>query len=256
MKKKGEISVFLALMLSVISAFILTLARSVRIYIQKSEAVYAVDNALRSCFAEYNRELFDRFHVFLIDSSYRGYENGEDMIISHLKTYLENSMTENEVLGIEVEGHESEDELRRHLYDSAVKYSLTEMGQEEDCFVSYLLEVLGNDEIPVQGSCRRGEMEYLLYGLEDDEENIMWAHLDHNESDEVSYEDYLCSRFREEDETILLERFEGLITEYMHENDSPGFEIRECRSALSVAVYVKGRSGEEYTVRRRYSYEI
>lgn len=73
---RGGITVFLTLILSVLSGFIIALTGLTKRYIAKSEAVYAVDNAVRSCFAEYNRELFDRYHILLIDSSYKGYEKG------------------------------------------------------------------------------------------------------------------------------------------------------------------------------------
>ena len=103
MKKKGVITVFLTLMLSVLSMFILMAARGIRVYIMRSEAEYAVDNAVRSCFAEFNRELFDSFNILLIDSSYKEYEGGIDRIEDHFSTYLYESLTVNELCDVSVE---------------------------------------------------------------------------------------------------------------------------------------------------------
>lgn len=103
MKKRGVITVFLTLMLSVIALFILMLARSARIYIARGEAEYAFDNAVRSLFSEYNRELFERFDILLIDSSYKGEEGGIDRIEDHFSTYLSESLSANELCEVSVE---------------------------------------------------------------------------------------------------------------------------------------------------------
>ena len=65
MKKRGSVTVFITLLMTVIAAFILTLVSYVSGISDKLEAEYAADNAIRSCFAEYNRELYKRFHIIL-----------------------------------------------------------------------------------------------------------------------------------------------------------------------------------------------
>lgn len=101
-KLRGGITVFLALMMSVISMFILALSKSARLYSARCEAESAMDNAVRSCFAEYDKELFDDEHILLIDSSYKGEEAAIDMIEEHFMTYLENSLSQNEVSSVEI----------------------------------------------------------------------------------------------------------------------------------------------------------
>ncbi len=103
MKYRGVITVFLTLMLSVISVFVLMLTRGARSYISRGEAEYAVDNAVRSCFAEYNRELFEKFHILVIDSSYKTAEVGIDRIEEHFSTYLTESLSSNELCSVSVE---------------------------------------------------------------------------------------------------------------------------------------------------------
>ena len=102
MKRKGVITVFLTLTLSVIAVFILMLERGVRIYIARSEAEYAVDNAVRSCFAEYNRELFEKYHILAIDSSYKTEEGGLDRIEEHFSAYISESLSANELCSVSV----------------------------------------------------------------------------------------------------------------------------------------------------------
>ena len=263
MKKSGGITVFLTLMLSVLSAFILVLAKSVRTYISKSEAAYAVDNAVRSCFAEYNRELFDRFHILLIDSSYKNSEAAIDRITEHFSTYLENSMTGCVLCKAEIEEYKCAGEDGNYLYDSAVRYARSEMsvddriqGDDDDaCFLTYLVSILGNDEIPCDRSYRKGELEYLLYGNASDDENIMWAHMDHAEGGAERYDDFLCLQLVQEDISVVKQRFSALLTEYMRANESPGFDLDECCYELTFSAKITGADSDIYTVTREYAYE-
>ena len=101
-EKRAEITVFLTLILSVVSAFIISLSTLAERYVSKSEASYATDCAVMSCFAEYNRELFDRFGILLIDSSFKTPEGGIDRIKEHFSMYLTNSLTVNELRGVSV----------------------------------------------------------------------------------------------------------------------------------------------------------
>ncbi len=266
MRRRGEITVFLALMFSILSVFILLLAQTIRIYISKSEAVYAVDNAVRSCFAEYNRELFRRFHILLIDSSYKGNENGREFTEGRFCTYLESSLANNEICRAGITGCKSAGGSEGYLFDAAVAYAKEELcldprlsvTGDTACFLTYLMSVCGNDEIPNRPSIRKGEIEYLLYGYESDDENIMWAHTDHKagavEDGEIPYEDYLCARLEKEDKDTVLIRFSELVTEYMRENGSPGFDLDECYYAASFAARLQGVSGESYSVERDYAY--
>lgn len=258
MRQHGEITVFLALMLSVLSAFILLLVQNVRTFIAKSEMIYAVDNAVRSCFAEYNRELFDRFHILLIDSTYKGYEGGTDNITEHFSMYLESCLTKSTVVNTDISGKCAG---AGSMYDEAVRYAAEKTGidprlsgsGDDALFLSYILNVCGNDAIPCRDSYRRGETEYLLYGYVSDDENIRWAHLDMTEEGEDSYEEYLAGRLEEEDITVIRNRFSELVTEYMKENGSPGFDPDECFGELSFSADVAS-NGRDYRFTREYAY--
>ncbi|MCR5302719.1 MAG: hypothetical protein K6E49_09815 [Lachnospiraceae bacterium] len=264
MKQKGEITVFLVLMLSVLSGFILTLARSVKICISKSEAAYVADNAVKSCFAEYNRELFKRFHILLIDSSYKTADHGRNRIADHFSSYMENSMGRDKLCHAGISECRSAGEGNgQYIYDCAIRYAKENLNTdpglhisgEKAQFLTYLLYVCGNDDIPREGSVRRGETEYLLYGLSSDDENVRWAHLDHMETTESSYEEYLIRRLEKEDTDVLIQRFSILVTEYMRENGSPGFDLNECYYDITFSATVKSDAMKEYNLTRRYEYE-
>ena len=88
MKHRGEISVFLVLMLSVLSSFVIALIMHVRIFISRSEAAYAMNNAVRSCFGEYNKAVYQEFHILLIDSSYKGIDGGCEAVADVERDFL------------------------------------------------------------------------------------------------------------------------------------------------------------------------
>ena len=53
------------------------------------EAELITDTAMRSVFAEYNRELMRQYNVFAIDSSYGTPVSGMDETSGHFKDYME-----------------------------------------------------------------------------------------------------------------------------------------------------------------------
>lgn len=262
-RKKGEISVFLVLLLTVIAGFIITLVSSVRGSVSKCEAVYAVDNAVRSCFAEYNRKLFERFNILLIDSSYKGEENGIDRVREHFLGYLQNSISQSVIGDINITeyGAVSENDSE-YMYRQAVKYargnSLADSYgpyiDDSMYFLAYLCKMLGNHSSPCDDAVREGEWEYLVYGYDQDEENIEQALSDYEGTEGISYEDYLRSRMEAEEDAILRQRFSYLVAEYLRENGSPGYDPYNSFYSMTVIVTLEGKTGE-YRITRTYDYE-
>ncbi len=82
------------MLLSVFCFFILSLIESARTEIFRYETEIYTDIALRSCFAEYNKELFERFDLFFADTGYRSDEGGLERFVEHLRGYVE-ANTEN-----------------------------------------------------------------------------------------------------------------------------------------------------------------
>ena len=104
MKRRGSITVFLTLMLTVLVSFVTTLAADAQRYVCKSEAAYAMDCAVRSVFAEYDRDIYETSGKLVINSSYRSDEGGIDRIRDHFSMYLSESLTANELIDVTVSG--------------------------------------------------------------------------------------------------------------------------------------------------------
>lgn len=89
---RGEITVFLSLILSGMLGLISVLTESARVQLIRMNIESVMDASLHSCFGEYDRRMFDRYDLIFIDSSYRGgNEAGLNNTVKHLSTY----MTEN-----------------------------------------------------------------------------------------------------------------------------------------------------------------
>lgn len=86
---KGAISVYLCMMLAVMMTVILTMIEAARISAINLQLECATDMGLDSVFAEYHRELFDRYGLLFIDSSYGNSYGSVDMISDRLRSYME-----------------------------------------------------------------------------------------------------------------------------------------------------------------------
>ncbi len=255
-KQKGGITIFLTLILSSLSGFIIALTGLTKRYTAKCEAVYAVDNAVRSCFAEYNRELFERYHILLIDSSYKGHEKGKEKIKDHFTVYLENGICNNELCYVRISDEKRASGMNyEYLYESGVRYAREVTGIDERVsgkdddayFLSYILNVCKEE----------GDIEYLLYGSDSDEENIRLAFEEYEncvENAEIAYDLYLCDRLDAEEMPLLRERFAKRVTKHMYVNGSPGFDLGECYYNATFTAMLKSRSTGEYSVEREYAY--
>ena len=70
MKKKASITIFLSLLIAASLALIRLLFQSVEIQNARVNMESGMEEGLYSLFADYNRELFDRYHVFFIEGGY------------------------------------------------------------------------------------------------------------------------------------------------------------------------------------------
>lgn len=227
MKKEGSITVFLTLIFAVLSSFVIALVFLVRVYISRSEADLASDCAVRSCFAEYNKELFDRFHILLVDSSYKGYDGGNDRVLEHFRNYLENSLSSDSVIDTRIVSYsDAENDDHEYLYDCAMRYARSEIGEDAD-FTDYLFDVLTDEEI---------EQIYSEEGYD-------------GESD-------IKDAIRDMDTADLLEGFAGFVTGYLRENDSPGFDLENCYHRIGFEAELQGAGGNRFIITRDYEYDI
>ena len=92
-KKKGELTIFLALLLTIVIGFLVVLIESVRVQGIRLYIEEVFDMGLHSCLGEYEQELFKRYDLLFVDTSYRGAEKGNiDNLKKHLAEYIEENM--------------------------------------------------------------------------------------------------------------------------------------------------------------------
>jgi hypothetical protein len=70
LKKKGSVTLFFSLLMAVLLVLIQIVFRSVQIAGGKVQAEAGVEEGLYSVFAGYDRELFEKYHVFFLDGGY------------------------------------------------------------------------------------------------------------------------------------------------------------------------------------------
>ena len=99
-----------------------------------------------------------------------------------------------------------------------------------------------------------------MYGFDDDDENISRAVSDFESYEELSqedhvYEEYLADSLEKEGSLLLRRRFGDLVTEYMRENGSPGFDLEKCYYSLRFVAGITTGTFGEYSLMRDYAYD-
>lgn len=92
MMRKGSITVFLTGLLLVFTSFVLVCVAAVRRQVIRIEGEGAFYQGLDSIFAEYNRELLDKYDLFFIDSSYGGTQASYHNTEAHLFSYVRDNL--------------------------------------------------------------------------------------------------------------------------------------------------------------------
>ena len=91
--QSGYLTVYLALVLTVLLSLCLALIEGVRSNAVRIETECVTDIGLNSILAEYHRELFRQYNLFAIDSSYGTQRSGVEDMTQHLQTYLERNFS-------------------------------------------------------------------------------------------------------------------------------------------------------------------
>ncbi|MCR4791721.1 MAG: DUF5702 domain-containing protein [Lachnospiraceae bacterium] len=79
--------------LAILISLCLTMIEGARRSAMRMEAELITDTAMRSVFAEYNRELMRQYNIFAIDSSYGSSYSGAEMASAHFREYMEKNYT-------------------------------------------------------------------------------------------------------------------------------------------------------------------
>ena len=102
-KKKAEISVFLTLVFLVVISFVFILIKSARVSYIRTRIEGTTAIALNSAASEYNKSLFDKFHLLFVDTTYKGVlEGGDESFKQHFDKYLEINLYEDMSYGLEL----------------------------------------------------------------------------------------------------------------------------------------------------------
>jgi len=101
MKKKveGYITVYLSLMLGILIIVVMTVISAVRHQTVRYRAEMVMDAGLNSIFAEYNRQMLNRYGLLFIDDSYGG-TGSVDYTKSHLLRYMNMNFDAGNTYGI------------------------------------------------------------------------------------------------------------------------------------------------------------
>lgn len=91
--KKGSLTVYLSLSLSLILSFILTLIEGARISVIRMEAECVADIGMNSVLAEFHRELLEQYDLLFVDMSYGTAACKAENPAEHLRRYMENNFT-------------------------------------------------------------------------------------------------------------------------------------------------------------------
>lgn len=97
---EASISIYLALIFTIILSFILLIIEGARENAIRMKAECAMDLSMSSVFAEYNRQLLEQYDLFFIDTSYGQPGASPERIGEHLKAYLEDNFQTGEEMGI------------------------------------------------------------------------------------------------------------------------------------------------------------
>lgn len=97
---EASISIYLALVFTIILSFILLIIEGARENAIRMKAECAMDLSMSSVFAEYNRQLLEQYDLFFIDTSYGQPGASPERIREHLKAYLEDNFRTGEEMGI------------------------------------------------------------------------------------------------------------------------------------------------------------
>ena len=93
MEKSASITVYLALVLTVLLSVLLTVIEAARTNAIRFQAECVTDMALQSALAEYHREMLEQYDLFLTDVSYGTSESSYALLEAHIRNYLDENLS-------------------------------------------------------------------------------------------------------------------------------------------------------------------
>ena len=95
MKKKGSITVFLALVLSVLLSLVATSIQSVQAAAARTQILNGLDIGLYSLFGQYDRSLLKDYDLFFLDGAQGGTELDLAAVYDNMESYMKPVLKQN-----------------------------------------------------------------------------------------------------------------------------------------------------------------
>lgn len=146
--QKGSITVFMALLLGLLTALVCSSVESVRMAASRTQILCGMDVGLYSLFAGYDRELLEKYDVFFLDGGYGGESLNQARVYDTFRNYMEPVLEENyQKLAWEsggITGYTLATDMQGELfYQQAVEYTKKTLGVSG---LQLLLEKTGRAE--------------------------------------------------------------------------------------------------------------
>lgn len=123
MWKRGEITVFISLVLAVLLAFFQVCLQSVRLTSLRSQTQEALELSEISALSEYHRELLERYGLFYLDLGYGSGIESEEYLEGRIRSFLDANMHRGRTKAVEVyDIARASDGRGRAYYEQAVSF--------------------------------------------------------------------------------------------------------------------------------------
>jgi len=250
-KRKGEITVFLAMLSIVMCGFIYVIIHGAKITASKLKIEAITELALDSAMSEYNKELWDKFGLLYVDCNYKGISDGrEESFLTHLASYVDVNVTgTSDILYLSSEitdicwATDNNYESFKEQIRECVK-----VGQyisDEEVLDSYIIDHkdLYVDIIDELVEYRVSELRAEYYGeTGNDELPDFYEIVDGDEE----FKRYLSETDYEEKLILLINNIEA----YMRETSYGKFDFDNLLYSATVTVYMEGPEEKTYECTR------
>lgn len=148
MAKRGSITVFFSLMLSLILSLVCTQIESVRMAAARTQILNGLDIGLYSLFGQYDKKMLDEYDLFVLDGSFGRGELNMASVYDNLESYMKPVLKQNsQKLTIEQGGftgyHLVTDDRGEAFYQQIVQYMQETLGSQG---IQLLLDKMENRE--------------------------------------------------------------------------------------------------------------
>ena len=174
--KRGEITVFLSLMLAVLLFFFQAALQSARYAMLRSQMEEALELAEYSVLSEYHRELLEHYGLFYLDLSYGGGAEDAEYLNQRFSGFLEKNLAGGSVLALDTWDYaRASDDKGLAYYEQAVAYMKQKTGasllQKLKSYEEYAGQALGNEADYKEADVRESQnLEELKRWREEEEE--------------------------------------------------------------------------------------